>query len=100
MGTGFSKKKKQAKQLQDQFMQLQNQMKNVEVEGSAGNGLVTLRLNGENQLLSIKIQPDCVDPEDTEGLEDLIKAAHQDALEKLQKQSLPQLPDLGAGFPF
>lgn len=106
MGSGFSKRKKQAKALQNQFAEMQEQMKKVEVTGSAGNGLVELVLNGENQLLSIKIKPECVDPEDIEGLEVLIKAAHNDASEQLQKQSapggMPGMPDIPglSGFGF
>jgi DNA-binding YbaB/EbfC family protein len=103
MGSGFAKKKKQAKQMQEKFMQMQEQMKELEVEGTAGNGLVTVTLNGENQLVSIKIKPDCVDPEDVEGLEVLIKAAHADATEKLTKETSagmpPGMPDLSSfGF--
>lgn len=96
MGSGFSKRKKQARDLQQQFMQMQEQVKNIEVVGSAGNGLVTLILTGENELKSIKIKPECVDPEDIEGLEVLIKAAYQDASAKLQKESAPAMP---AGMP-
>lgn len=91
MGTGFSKKKKQAKILQQQFSQLQSQMQNVEVIGTAGNGLVTITLTGENEMKQIKIKPECVDAEDIEGLQDLIKAAYTDATNKL-KSKTPELP--------
>ena len=84
MGTGFSKKKKQAKMLQSQLTQMQSQMQNTEVTGTAGNGLVSITLNGDNDLKSIVIKPDCVDPEDVEGLQDLIKAASNDAKNKAQ----------------
>lgn len=98
MGTGFSKKKKQARMLQQQFSQIQDQMHKAEATGTAGNGLVTITLNGENEMKQIKIKPECVDPEDLEGLQDLIKAAYTDASNKLKAQS-PQLPggmpDLG-----
>lgn len=93
MGTGFSKKKKQAKMLQEQFSQMQSKMQETEVVGTAGNGLVTLTLSGDHELKTIKIKPDCVDPEDIEGLEDLIKAAYNDARNKLQSQTpSPQMP--------
>lgn len=92
MGTGFAKKKKQAKMLQQQFSQMQEDMQKTEVEGSAGNGLVTLTLTGEHELKSIKIKPDCVDPEDVEGLQDLIKAAYKDAFDKL-KDKTPKMPN-------
>lgn len=96
MGTGFSKKKKQAKMLQEQFTKLQSQLQTSEATGSAGNGLVTITLTGEHELKQIKIKPECVDPEDVEGLEDLIKAAYADALNKLKSESpqLPGMPDL------
>ena len=100
MGTGFSKKKKQARMLQEQFSQLQSKMQQTEVVGTAGNGLVTITLTGDNELKQIKIKPECVDPEDIEGLEDLIKAAYKDAAEKLKQQTpgLPGIPGMpGAG---
>lgn len=105
MGTGFSKKKKQAKKLQEQFAQLQEKMKNTEVEGTSGNGLVTITLNGENDMLKIAIKPECADPEDIEGLEDLVKAAYNDANKKLREQQGSGgggMPDLGnlEGFGF
>jgi nucleoid-associated protein EbfC len=112
MGTGFSKKKKQAKQLQEQFAKMQEEMKNTEVEGQAGNGLVKVKLNGECKLTGITINPECVDPEDVEGLEDLIKAAYDDAAAQLEKSSgsmpgaggmpsMPGMPDLSSlGLPF
>jgi DNA-binding YbaB/EbfC family protein len=98
MGTGFAKKKKQARDMQEQFGKMQNELKNVEVIGSAGNGLVTITLGGEHDMKQIKIKPDCVDPEDVEGLQDLIKSAYNDASEKLQKESMKNMPKM-PGFP-
>jgi nucleoid-associated protein EbfC len=94
MGTGFAKKKKQAKLLQEQFGKMQTDLKKTEVTGSSGNGLVTLVLTGENELKQIKIKPECVDPEDIEGLEDLIKAAYIDAQKKLQSKSMQGMPSM------
>lgn len=99
MGTGFSKKKKQAKMLQDQLSRMQTQMNQIEVVGTAGNGLVTLTLNGDNELKQLKIKPDCVDPEDIEGLEDLIKSAYGDALQKLKEQQSQNMPKMPPGMP-
>lgn len=101
MGTGFSKKKKQAKALQNQFMEMQARMQTTEVTGSAGNGLVTLVLSGEHELKSLDIKRDCVDPDDIEGLTLLIKAAYNDALAKLKQQTMSGLPaGLPEGFGF
>lgn len=97
MGTGFAKKKKQAKMLQAQLSQFQDKMKLAEASGTAGNGLVTITLNGEHELKSIIIKPECVDPEDVEGLQDLIKAAYADASAKLSEQN--PLPNMGSGMP-
>lgn len=97
MGTGFSKKKKDTRLMQEQLMKMQSQMKNTEVSGTSGNGLVTVKLNGEGQLMQIKIKPECVDPEDVEGLEDLIKAAFNDASKQMQSKTfegMPGMPDL------
>lgn len=94
MGTGFAKKKKQARMMQDQLKKFQEQMQNSEVTGSAGNGLVTITLSGEHEIKKIVIKPDCVDPEDIEGLQDLIKAAHNDATQQLRQQT-PEMGDPG-----
>ncbi len=98
MGTGFNKRKKQAKMLQQQFSQMQEQLKEIEVTGKAGNGLVEIVLNGDNELKSIKINPECVDPEDVDGLQLLIKAAYGDALQQLKEKTsssgMPGMPDL------
>jgi DNA-binding YbaB/EbfC family protein len=95
MGTGFSKRKKEARMLQEQLSKMQTEMENVEVTGTAGQGLVTLKLNGRHELTSLKIKPECVDPEDVEGLEVLIKAAFADASKKLEEQSKQNM----GGFP-
>ncbi|MBA3957151.1 MAG: YbaB/EbfC family nucleoid-associated protein [Parachlamydiaceae bacterium] len=92
MGSGFAKKKKQAKSMQEHISQMQNNLQHAEVTGTAGNGLVSITLSGNNELKQIKIKPDCVDPEDVEGLQDLIKAAYQDALKQLNDQVSKQMP--------
>lgn len=102
MGSGFSKKKKQAKMMQQQFAEMQEKLANTEAVGQAGNGLVTVTLTGDHELKGIKIQKECVDPDDIEALEDLICAAYSSALEKLKDQgppAIPGMPPLG-GFGF
>lgn len=100
MGTGFSKKKKQAKQMQAQLMQMQSRMESTEVTGTAGNGLVTVTLSGDYDMKQLIIKPECVDKEDIEGLTLLVKAAYQDALGKLKKETMGDLPQgLPSGFP-
>lgn len=98
MGSGFSKRKKQARALQSQFAQMQSDLKEKEVFGTAGNGLVTVTLTGDGDLKQIKIKPECVDPEDIEGLEDLIKAAFKQASDQIAAEN-PALPSLPSGMP-
>jgi len=103
MGSGFSKMKKQARLMEQQLETMRNEMKSKQVNGSAGNGLVTVLLNGEKELLEIKIKPECVDINDLEGLQDLIKAACEDAYGKLSDDpmkglSLPAGMDLPFGL--
>ena len=83
MGSGFSKMKKQARLLEEQYEKKRAEMKLASFTGNSGNGLVTVVLNGEKELQEIKIKPECVDPQDLEGLQDLIRAAHQDAVQKV-----------------
>ena len=89
MGTGFARKKKEEKSLRQNLLHLQQtvaqQMASLEVEGSAGNGLVSIVLTGNGEMKSIAIQPTCIDPEDKEGLEALVRAAYNQAFAKLQK---------------
>jgi len=105
MGTGFAKKKKQAKQLQAQMAMMQqslaSKMESMELEGKAGNGLVTVTLSGSGEMKKISINPECVDPEDIEGLEALIKAAHKEAFKEVQKiAEASPTPDSLSGFGF
>lgn len=92
MGSGFSKMKKQAKLMQAQFSQMQDTLQNTQVEGSAGNGLVTVTLTGAKELKKIVIRPECVNPDDIEGLQDLILAAFEEAASKLESQNPKMLP--------
>ena len=101
MGTGFSKKKKEARAMQEQFSKMQNEILKSEAVGEAANGLVTVTLTGEGDMKDLKIKPECVDPDDVEGLQLLIKAAHADAQKKLKSQSssltgIPGMPDLSS----
>lgn len=99
MGSGFAKKKKEARLMQQKFEEMQEKLKTEEVTGTAGSGLVSITLNGNHEMTAIKLKPECVDPEDVEGLEDLIRAAYNDAAKKLEKSASEGLPNFG-GFGF
>jgi DNA-binding YbaB/EbfC family protein len=87
MSKNISKLIKQAQKVQAQVMKAQEDLQKKEVEGSAGGGMVKVVVNGANQLVSIKINPEVVDPKDVEMLEDLIMAAHANAMEKIKEMS-------------
>lgn len=98
MGSGFLKKKKQARMLQEQFSQFSQKLEDIEANGSAGGGLVEVTLNGNYRLKSLSIKPDCIDPEDVEGLETLIKAAFNNACDNLTNNVESQTGALPAFF--
>ncbi len=73
--------------MQEQYGKMREEMQKKELVGTSGNGLVTITLDGERNMKGIKIKPECVDPEDVEGLEDLIRAAYEDAAAKVDAES-------------
>lgn len=97
MGSGFSKAKKQARNLQEQMEKMQLEQSRLSVTGSAGNNLVKVTLNGKKELQDIIIHPDCVVPDDIDGLQDLIVSAFQDALKQIDEKKLDSPMN---GFPF
>ncbi len=101
MGSGFSKMKKQAKLMEQQLEAMRGELKNKQFIGSSGNGLVTITLNGEKELLEVKIKPECVDVNDLEGLQDLIKAAYETAYKQISDDPSGSFPlPNGMSLPF
>ncbi len=78
---------KQAQKMQAHVMKMQEEMQKKEFEGVSGGGMVKAVLNGANRLVSIKINPEVVNPQEAEMLEDLIIAAHAAAAEKIRQTS-------------
>ncbi len=73
---------KQARQMQSQMMQIQENLANETVEASVGGGMVTAIFTGQGDMKGIKIDPDVIDPEDKEMLEDLVISAVNEGLKK------------------
>lgn len=73
---------KQAQKMQEEMERVQAEMEDKTVEATSGGGAVTVTANGKKEILSLKISPDAVDPEDVETLEDLIIVAVNDAIAK------------------
>lgn len=86
-GTDMNQVLRQVQQVQEEMAAAQVALAEKTVEGSAGGGMVRAVANGCQQLVSIKIDPECVDPDDVELLEDMVLAAVSDALEKSAKSA-------------
>ncbi|MWC31054.1 YbaB/EbfC family nucleoid-associated protein [Paenibacillus sp. MMS18-CY102] len=76
---------KQVKKMQEQMLKAQEELGTKVIEGSAGGGVVNVKVNGHKQVLSIVIKPEVVDPEDIEMLQDLVITAVNDALAKAEE---------------
>lgn len=77
---------KNTKALKEQSEKLQQELEELTAEGSSGGRMVTLTLNGKFEMKSIKLDPICVDNRDVQMLQDLIVAAHKNAMENVQEQ--------------
>ena len=100
---------KQIQEMQTRMAAVQAELETLRVSGTAGGGMVEATLNGKQELVALRIDPEVIDPAEREMLEELVVAAVAQAREKateLQQQKLAEvtgglpLPGLGAGFPF
>jgi DNA-binding YbaB/EbfC family protein len=88
----------QVKELQAKMARIQEELATKTVESSSGGGMVTVVANGRQELISIKIERQVVDPEDVEMLQDLIVAAVNDALRKAQEMASAEMARLAGGL--
>ena len=98
---------KQAQRMQRQMEESQREMEEKEYEATAGGGAVTVKMSGKKEVLSVKLSEEVVDPDDIEMLEDLIVAATNEALRKVEEETTAVmskltggLGGLGGGLPF
>ena len=89
---------KQAQRMQRQMEEKQKEMEEKEWEATAGGGAVTVKVSGKREILSVKLSPEVVDPDDIEMLEDLIVAATNEALRKLEEDSSAMMESLTGGL--
>lgn len=87
-----------AQQMQRQMQKIQEELAATEVEGSAGGGAITVKMNGHRELQGITISPEVVDPDDVEMLQDLLMAAISDATKKAQELAEQRLGPLTGGM--
>ena len=90
---------RQAQDLQEKLAAVQDEIKEATVEASAGGGVVNVVLGGDQRLREVTIDPDVVDPEDTEMLRDLLIAAVNEAKEKLDQLQEERMAGLTDGLP-
>lgn len=82
----------QARKMQDQMIKAQEELENAEIVGKAGGEMVTVTMNGNKEIKSIKLDKSAVDPDDVEMLEDLIIVAIKDASEKADAMRKDKMP--------
>ncbi|MBW1770606.1 MAG: YbaB/EbfC family nucleoid-associated protein [Deltaproteobacteria bacterium] len=98
MAKGMGNMMKQAQKLQSKIFKLQEELADRTVETTVGGGMVKVVANGKQELLSIKIEPEVVDPNDVQMLEDLVVAAVNEVLKKSQEMVSEEMTKLTGGF--
>lgn len=89
---------RQAQKMQEQMAKAQEELKELEITGSAGGGMVNVTLTGGREVVRVEIDPQAVDPDDVEMLEDLVSAAIGDALTKVAEKEKEIMPYGAAGM--
>ncbi len=89
---------RQAQAMQAKIAEAQKRIEALEVEGAAGGGIVKMRLSGKGAMLSVTIDRSVLTPEDGEIVEDLVKAAHDDARRKLEDAQNEEMKAVSGGL--
>jgi DNA-binding YbaB/EbfC family protein len=98
MGFNYQEMMKQARAMQRQMEKIQEELKNAEFEASAGGGAVKVKVNGDQEILSLNIDKDAVDSDDITMLEDMVMVAVNDALKKSKDEARSRLSGLTGGM--
>ena len=98
MSKGLAQIMKQAQMMQQKMARLQEEAAQKTAEASAGGGAVIVMVNGKNQIVSLTIKKEAVDPEDVEMLQDLVMAAVNEALTKVQAELAEQMGKITGGI--
>ncbi len=94
----YGKMMKQVQDMQKQMVKAQEELATMEVEASAGGGMVTVKVSGDLKINSVRIDPGAVDPDDVEMLEDMILAATNEALRSAQELASSKMSGLTGGL--
>jgi DNA-binding YbaB/EbfC family protein len=98
MSKGLAQIMKQAQMMQQKMARLQEEAGQKTAEATAGGGAVTAVVNGKNQIVSLTIRKEAVDPEDVEMLQDLVVAAVNEALKKVQSDVAAEMGKITGGL--
>jgi nucleoid-associated protein EbfC len=98
MSKGLAQIMKQAQQMQQKMARLQEEASQKIAEVSVGGGAVTAVVNGKNQVMSLSIRKEAVDPEDVEMLQDLVVSAVNEALKKVQSEVAAEMEKITGGM--
>ena len=99
MGGGMNMKMiKQAQKMQQDMLKMQEEMESREYDATAGGGMVKAVVNGKHELLSLTINPEAVDPEDVEMLQDMVLAAVNEAMRKAEAEAAQNMSKLTGGL--
>ena len=94
----FNTMMQQAQKMQKKIAKMQEELKKMEIEGSSGGGMIKVTLTGDMSFKTVKIDPQVVDPDDVEMLEDLVLAAISDAVKKVEETRETQLGKITGGM--
>ena len=97
-GANMQQLMRQAQKLQQQMTKMQEELEAREYEASAGGGMVSVKVNGKKEVLSIEIKPEAVDPDDVEMLQDMVLAAVNEALRTASETSEREMSKLTGGL--
>ncbi len=89
---------KQAQKMQEQMVKIQEEAEEKTVEASSGGGVVTVTVSGKKQIVSIKISPEAVDPDDVETLEDLVMSATNEAMRMADEMLAREMSKVTGGM--
>jgi DNA-binding YbaB/EbfC family protein len=89
---------KQAQKMQQDMQRAQAQAEVFEAEGSVGGGVVKIKINGKYEVVSVEIKPEAADPADVEMLNDMVKAAANEALLKIRSNTEAMLSKVAGGM--
>ena len=89
---------KQAQKMQEDMKAKQAELEAAEYTGSASGEMVTVKMNGKHEVLSIIIKPEAVDPDDIEMLEDLVAAAFNDAARRIEETQKEKMASVSSGM--